>query len=93
MVAFQKRLPVMRGEINMICSKEWCTEVDQILHFRETFLAFPEGFHCMYIFNLILIPGLGKKMTVIVLRWATVVHNGQQSTLSQDGSWPKAYIQ
>ena len=27
---FQKRWPVMRGKINMIC-KEWCMEMDQIL--------------------------------------------------------------
>ena len=30
MVAFQKRCPVMRGEINIIY-KEWCTEMGQIL--------------------------------------------------------------
>ena len=30
MVAFQKRWPVMRGKINMIC-KEWCMEMDPIL--------------------------------------------------------------
>ena len=32
MVAFQKRWPVMRGKINMIC-KGWCTEMGQILQF------------------------------------------------------------
>ena len=32
MVAFQKRWPVIRGKINMIC-KEWCME---IAHFFST---------------------------------------------------------
>ena len=30
MVAFQKRMSVIRGKINMIC-KEWCMEMDQIM--------------------------------------------------------------
>ena len=46
MVAFQKRWPVMRGKTNMI-SEEWYMENNQLFcNFSETFLAFPEGFHC-----------------------------------------------
>ena len=33
MVAFQKRWPVMKGKINMIC-KEWLMEIDQILRLK-----------------------------------------------------------
>ena len=43
MVASQKRWPVMRGKINMIC-KEW--KWTEFHKFSETFLAFPEGFQC-----------------------------------------------
>ena len=28
-MAFQKRWPVIKGKLNMIC-KEWCMEMDQI---------------------------------------------------------------
>ena len=49
MVASQKRWPVMRGKVNMIC-KEW--KWTEFHKFSETFLAFPEGFHCTCSINL-----------------------------------------
>ena len=49
MVASQMRWPVMRGKVNMIC-KEW--KWTEFHKFSETFLAFPEGFHCICSINL-----------------------------------------
>ena len=52
MVAFQKRWPVMKGKINMIC-KEWLMEIDQIFRLKWDFLGLSRGFPlCIFIFPL-----------------------------------------
>ena len=56
-MAFQKRWPVMRGKINMICK-----ERTNFCQFSETFLAFPAGLNCTSIDNSnIYVCELGRK--------------------------------
>ena len=42
MLAFQKRWPVTRGKINIIC-KEWCMEMDQISQLKWDIPAISRG--------------------------------------------------